>query len=242
MTINLPPEFVSFHALVEKIESKTSGSRFALQIGAMDGIKFDLLHPHLINGKWHGLLVEPVPDMFEKLRLTYKGCSQLQFANCAVAGHNGSLTLRRIDPAAVEKGLIPEEALGITSSFADRSLLSHPKFSQAYPEVAKNYIRELEIPCCPLNDLLERYDVKAIDLAVIDTEGADWLIIRQLDLKRFAPSVICMEYTDLPENEVQDCYNHFSSYGYRAALCAEDHQNLIFSAFRSLNEHNPPFA
>lgn len=224
----IPTETISFHSLTEKLVGMVASIPFALQIGAMDGIKFDLLHQHLIKGAWSGLLVEPVPDMFEKLRETYKTCSRLHFANCAISDSDGFLTLRRVDPIAIGKGLIPEEALGITSSFIDRSLFSHPKFAQAYPEVAQDYISEIRVPCCTLRHLLEKHDVQTLDLVMIDTEGADWLIARQLDLKQFTPSLICLEYTSLPSQEIEDCSTHFVSHGYKVALCLEDQQNLVF--------------
>ena len=229
MSASLPSSEVSFHSLARSVrEALTSHLPFALQVGAMDGVKFDLLHPHLANGEWSGLLIEPVPDMFAKLKIAYSACASLQFENCAVADFNGVLTLRRIDPAAVEKGLIPEEALGITSSFVERSLCSHPNFAKAYPDVARNYISDLVVPCFRLDHLLVKHRVENISLVVIDTEGADWLIARQLDLLRFHPAVICLEYTSLPEGEINECCHHFNAQGYSMALCAEDRQNLIF--------------
>ena len=218
----------SFHALAQKVKGLATSLPFALQIGAMDGVRFDLLHPHLIAGGWRGLLVEPVPDMFEKLRQTYAAQTGITFSNCAIADQNGTLVLRRVDPVAVEKGLIPEEALGITSAFAERALFGHPKFAEAFPEVAQNYVHDITVPCVTLSYLLEQNAVDQIDLVMIDTEGADWLIARQLDVARYHPALICLEDTSLTESEQKDCAAYFALYGYTRVRCMEDEQNVLF--------------
>ena len=39
-----------------------------VQIGAMDGLSFDDIRGHLQNYRWNEVLVEPIPDLFEKLK------------------------------------------------------------------------------------------------------------------------------------------------------------------------------
>jgi len=38
----------------------------------MDGAAYDPLHEFVARYGWRGLLVEPLPDMFEQLRRTYE--------------------------------------------------------------------------------------------------------------------------------------------------------------------------
>ena len=45
-----------------------------LEIGAMDGKSFDLLHEMIHRYKWTGVLVEPLPDLFEELKNNYVDC------------------------------------------------------------------------------------------------------------------------------------------------------------------------
>src|SRR5882672_10107810 len=151
---------VSFNACVEILKKTMTVPPFVLQIGAMDGVRFDLLHAHLIKGGWRGLLVEPLPDMIEKLRQTYAAHTELVTENCAIANHDGIMTLYRADPAAIEAGILPETSLGMTSAFKDRGL-------------PQDYTQPIEVPCFPLQRVLDRHNVTAINLVVIDTEGAD---------------------------------------------------------------------
>lgn len=223
----LPPfPSASFHALAEEVK-RAAAIPFALQIGAMDGKRFDLLHPHLVKGGWRGLLVEPVADMFAELKKTYAAHPELELANCAVADYDGTLALYRIDPAMIAGGMVPEEALGVTSAFPERGVLGGA-LKRNYPAIAQDYVRKVEVPCRTLPRLLRDHKVRAIDLFMIDTEGADWLIVRQLDLDRFRPALICLEYSNLSGEEMHDCCMHFQAKGYQFALCAEDNQNLLF--------------
>lgn len=221
----------SFHAVTNKILAKQT-LPFALQIGAMDGVKFDLLHPHLSRGGWRGLLVEPVGDMFSALQNTYTRQPHLQLVNCAIGDHDGFLTLRRIAPIAVTAGLVGDEALGMTTSMDNRSPLNNPKLLARFPEVRDRLLIETTAPCLTLPSLLDRYAVTAIDLMMIDTEGADWMIARQLDLARYAPQLICLEHTSLSETDRSACVMHFLHHGYRAALCEEDRENYLFMRMR----------
>src|SRR6266702_2735109 len=57
--------------LLAKISDKLPGIGF-IQIGSNDGISGDPLREFIVaSAKWHGAFVEPVPQIFEKLRQNY---------------------------------------------------------------------------------------------------------------------------------------------------------------------------
>jgi FkbM family methyltransferase len=218
----------SFHALAKNVKALTP-SPFVLQIGAMDGVLFDLLHPHLIKGGWRGILVEPLPDMFEALQNTYAAQPQLTLVNCAIGDHEGAMALRRIDPKAVAEGLLPKEALGIATGFADRGLFARSDYAARF--AAHTVI--VQAPCRTLQKLLDEHNVDKIDVVVIDAEGADWLIAKQLDFAYYKPRLFCMEHSHLTAGEIEECYRFLSTRGYSLAVCEEDAENIIFH--RNLN-------
>jgi FkbM family methyltransferase len=218
----------SFHALASRIKEASGAKPFALQIGAMDGVKFDLLNPHLSQGGWQALLVEPVPDMFKALQEKYRGQSDIRLANCAVSDHDGTITLRRVDPKAVSEGIISEEALGFTTTMKSGGMLNDPLLFEKHPGL-KNNILEVTAPCFTLQSLLQSNAVDTIDLLMIDTEGADWLIAQQLDLTRYRPQLICLEHSSLTQEDQAACIRHFFSHGYSGALCTEDLENFLFT-------------
>ena len=194
----------------------------------MDGIKFDLLHPHLSQGAWGGLLVEPVSDMFEALRDTYKNQPHIMLANCAISDHDGTMMMKRVNPRAIAEGILPEEALGLTTGMM-RGTLNHPNAFKNFPQLTSEHIIEFSAPCFTLPKLLKQGKVDQIDVVVIDTEGADWLIARQLDLALYTPRLICLEHTSLSNEDRNACLQHFLSHGYTGALCQEDRENFLFT-------------
>jgi len=213
----------SFHELAEKIK-KIITDPFVLQIGAMDGVFFDLLNPHLIKGGWQGLLVEPLPDMFAALQKNYASQPQLRLVNCAIGEDDGSIVLRRINPDAVMRGLLPPEALGITTMCTDRGLLARDDYKDRF----EKHVVEIKAPCRKLQSVLDEHQVKKIDVVVIDAEGADWMIAQQLDFKRYDPSLLCIEYSSLKPDEIRACCLSMSNIGYGLAICQEDMENLLF--------------
>ncbi len=211
----------SFHELARKVKNSVS-KPFALQVGAMDGVFFDLLHPLLIEGGWEGLLIEPLPDMFALLQKTYASQPQLKLINCAISDHSGALPLYRIDPEAVTKGFLPKEALGMTTSFSDRGFMGREDYAERF----KAHMRKTEVPCRSLLETIG--DIPHIDVAVIDTEGSDWMIAQQLDIARFKTRLICIEYSNLRTDELKECCAHLSERGFALALCEEDTENFLF--------------
>lgn len=195
----------------------------------MDGVSFDLLHQHLKTGQWQGLLVEPVPEMFTRLCENYANCPSLRAVNCAVADYDGTLSLYQVDPAFVENGLLPPEALGATSAYPDKGTLALlPPDENRQHHIPTRFLRKIDVPCVRLPNLLQQENVSSIDCIMIDAEGADWMIARQLDLTRYQPSLICLEFTNLRADELAECLQHFIQSGYSYALCEEDRQNLLF--------------
>ena len=53
---------------------------------------------------------------------------------------------------------------------------------------------------------------------IIDTEGADWMVVRQLDLEHYRPRLVYLEYVHLSPYEQIACANHFRNHGYRIYL------------------------
>jgi len=211
----------SFHELARKVKASVS-KPFALQVGAMDGVFFDLLHPLLIEGGWEGLLIEPLPDMFALLQKTYASQPQLKLVNCAILDRSGVTSLFRVDPDAVAKGLLPKEALGMTTLFSDRGFMGRKDYAERF----KPHMRTTEVPCCSLLETIG--DIPRIDVAVIDTEGSDWMIARQLDFSRYETRLLCIEYSNLRAEEIKECCARLSEGGFGLALCEEDTENFLF--------------
>jgi FkbM family methyltransferase len=195
---------------------------FLLQIGAMDGVRFDPLFPIVSAGGWHGLLVEPLPDLFERLVENHRGRAGLAFANVAVTEEAGTRSIHRVDPRAIAEGRTPEWAIGISSFFTDRNSLGGVLTSPEDFARVKPFVVRQEVRCVTLAELLAAHRIERIDLLQIDTEGYDYRILRQLDFARYRPAVIHLEHYLLPEDERKACFALLLARGYVVGCTHKD--------------------
>ena len=180
-----------------------------LQVGAMDGVSYDPIHPFVRHYGWHGVLVEPLPDMLERARINYKNCEGLVFENVAITEKVQNKKLYRVQPEVITKNKLPDWLKGM-STFSDAKLKDYQQF-----------VTVEDVQCMPLMDLIEKNQLHTIDVFQIDTEGYDYKVFKQLDFNLFKPTLINIEIVNLSAEELrqleqellqQDYY--FYSYGF----------------------------
>jgi FkbM family methyltransferase len=172
---------------------------YIVQIGANDGKTGDPIHSVLTaHAGWHALFIEPVPFLFHRLKQTYDDPSRFRFENVAITGADGMQTFYYVDERAKE-------------AFPDLPTYYDQLGSFARDHITRHLGRHLEpfivaaqVPTASLSTVLARNGVKRIDLLHIDTEGSDWMILRQLNLAKYVPSVILFEHKHLPEADKQE--------------------------------------
>ena len=191
--------------------SKVPSHSVVVEIGAMDGIRFDMLHDFILEKKCKAILVEPVKEMFELLVENYKGIPGVVFVNKAISEERGSRVIRRIPSSAVESGKIPDWALGLSSFSSDGSL----KFYE-------DMLVEETVDCITFDDLCIDNDINEIHVIQIDTEGHDAIIFSQIDLGKWNPLVVHLEFGNLRIVERIDIYRKFTSYGYSCGFDGAD--------------------
>ncbi len=178
---------------------------FFVQVGACDGVLHDPLRSFILRYDWHGILVEPLPDLFAKLQENYSGKEGLIFENVAIAESEGTATLNRVDPGKLEA--FPEWAAGCAT------FIKNSKNIASLPELKDHLITE-EVQTIALNTLLEKHKVEHIDMLQIDTEGYDYKVLSQLDFTRYKPLVINMEYVHLSDEEKMSTCALLNEHGY----------------------------
>jgi FkbM family methyltransferase len=156
------------------------------QIGANDGVRFDPIHAFVRANRHRvtGVVVEPLPDLFEALRRNYRDCPGVIAVNAAIHNEERKATLYRVDPRRAIG--LPDWVHGI-ASFDREHLAQH---SIIPPEA----IVGVEVPCLRLDELLKAHGITELDLLLIDTEGYDAEIIRGLDLREARPRTLRFEH------------------------------------------------
>ncbi|OLE96238.1 MAG: hypothetical protein AUG75_22840 [Cyanobacteria bacterium 13_1_20CM_4_61_6] len=66
---------------------------FFVEIGSNDGEQHDHLRPFILSRPWRGIMVEPVPYVFERLRTNYEAYGRIALENVAVGDADGLDTL-----------------------------------------------------------------------------------------------------------------------------------------------------
>ncbi|MDQ2918318.1 MAG: FkbM family methyltransferase, partial [Verrucomicrobiota bacterium] len=156
--------------------------------------------------RWSGLLVEPVPHLYQALAARYRDRPNIAVERAAISARDGEAPLFRLRE-------IPGETPQWFNQLAtlDRTVLL--KHREAIPNI-ESLIVEEATPTARLETLLTRHQVKGIDLLVIDTEGHDYEILREIDFTRFRPFVVMFEHQHLNENDKAAAYALVRAHGY----------------------------
>jgi FkbM family methyltransferase len=193
-----------------------------VQIGGMDGKRFDPIYPFVKHYRWQGVILEPLPDLFETLTANYVGSTGVTLVNAALADADGERTMFRVRRQAVLDGAVPLWAEGIASLFPDRNALGGRGVP---PELHAALCRHAEaetVRCLTLRSLIERCGIRHLDLLQIDAEGCELLILRQVDWERWRPKMIHLEHWALPPTERGELLGMLGARGYIMRMSESD--------------------
>ncbi|HKU13769.1 MAG TPA: FkbM family methyltransferase [Steroidobacteraceae bacterium] len=204
------------HALAHRADQRLK----FVQIGANDGVRFDGLYGFVTQHPCSGIVVEPLPDMFERLRANYADYPQIVPVNKAIHATAAMLPLFRVAPEAVAR--YPGWASGI-ASFDRSHLLQHG--IAAADTVAQ------PVACIPLMELLRETAMLDADLLQIDAEGYDSAILQMTDFARFRPHLIKYEHKAMTLPERTAHVARLKQHGYSCA--AEGTDTIAWQSARS---------
>lgn len=181
-----------------------------VQVGSNDGDKHDPLRAALLRSQWRGVMIEPVPYVFERLRKNYGNYPGITLANVAITATTGtsSMPFYHVGQAGPDEAL-PDwyDELG---SFRKDIVLSHA----AQIAGLEQRLVEIEVPCTTLPELCRRNGIRELDLLHIDAEGYDGEIVQALDLERLRPALLIYEHKHLPDAQRAACRDRLRAAGY----------------------------
>lgn len=181
-----------------------------VEIGSNDGEQHDHLRPFITSRQWTGVMVEPVPYVFERLQRNYAGVERVTLENAAIASQDGGLPFYHLAEAdEAEREGLPDWYDGI-GSFSRAAVLRH---ADRIPDLERRLVCT-EVPSLTLESLCRKHRVDWIDLLLIDAEGYDWEIIRHADLAAHDPRLLIYEHYHLDQSARRDCRAHLERLGY----------------------------
>ncbi len=161
----------------------------------------------ILNG-WNGVCVEPGSESFAKLQELHKDKSNVQLFNIGIAEES-----REYD--FYSSG----EHLG----YGDSELLSSLIESETKKWIKEQFTKTT-INCLTFADFMLQSRYNKFELITIDTEGMDWVILQQMNLKELECEFLIIENNRVDENKFVDYCTQFD-----LKLINKNYENLLFS-------------
>ncbi|MDF0750293.1 FkbM family methyltransferase [Marinobacter sp. 71-i] len=190
-----------------------------IQVGASDGLRWDPLRKHIINNRWEGALVEPLPPVFELLKRNYaylSGRQKLAFVNAALSDASGNnLTFWACSRAFLKDLSIDQALYWLRMSSLQREFIERKLRTIAKHSAPESVVEPVEAPVITLSDVIEQHlSGKAPDLLFIDAEGHDDAVIYGHDFKAGKPRWIVYESNGIGAERSLALHSFLVGYGY----------------------------
>ncbi len=174
-----------------KLLSKNKAQVTFVEIGANDGIKNDPVFAFIKKYNWAGILVEPLPDLFQNLKNAYVGTKNLIFENVGISDQGGDMVFYFLPPKYNNPDWLQQ--IGTFDRDAIESNLRN--FPNLISEIQTKRIRTIT-----LGELLNRNSISKMDILIIDAEGFEYKILIQLKELVIRPSYILFEWGCMKED------------------------------------------
>lgn len=163
-----------------------------LDIGANDGVTFSNTRALALRG-WKGVMVEPSPKAYERLKTLYNGQKGFYIYPYAISDHNGKAMLQESSAlcSAADVGLVS------TLNAEETQRWLHHRV----PSGGRTTFEPVEVKCFKWKTFLNRLSIKQFDFVSIDCESFDLEIVQQMDLSNV--KLLCVEHNSLPELKKQ---------------------------------------
>lgn len=165
-----------------------------IQVGANDGLRYDLLHPLIRDdGRWRGVLLEPVHYLYEQLcrNLSFMR-DRLTFKQLAASDEPGAASFYYLPDSltAVDGHSLPEHRHGL-GSFDAKHIVRH------FGPGVSPHIVECTLQTITLKQLCADMDFARVDVLAMDVEGHEAHVLRGFDFEKYQPRAVLFEHRHL---------------------------------------------
>jgi FkbM family methyltransferase len=181
-----------------------------VEIGANDGEQHDHLRPMILEREWRGVMVEPVPYVFDRLVSNYGRIDRVTLENAAIADRDGRLPFYHLAPVTnYRREGLPQWYDGI-GSFSREAVLDHARL---IPDIADRLVETL-VPALTFDSLCAKHGLDVVDLVLIDTEGYDYEILQHIDFATHRPVLVGYEHYHLTREDRDAALTRMRDAGY----------------------------
>lgn len=186
-----------------------------VEIGANDGRRVDPLSPFIAGRDWTGVMVEPVPYLFDRLRANFEENPRVAVEHAAVAEREETRPFFYLSEEADARSSKDPWWYDAIGSFDREHLVKHANEISDF----EARLRRIDVPCLTVAGLCAKHGLGNPDLILIDAEGYDAEIVASIDFEATRPRLLIYEHHHLGEGVRSACEERLRGLGY--ALLAE---------------------
>lgn len=189
-----------------------------VKVGANDGVTGDPCSDILMTDvRWKGLLIEPVPYCFARLKANFNDSTRFALEQVAVGPRASRATFYYVGEEAKKVLSDLPSWFDQLGSFDRQHILKH------LDGILEPFIKEMEVEVLPLSEILQRNHIQDCHLLHIDTEGYDYQVLKTLDFSATRPLAIFIEHTHLSELENKELRQLLHKHSYQVRDCERDY-------------------
>lgn len=192
-----------------------SNIRFFVQIGSNDGKKNDPLYSYIRDRGWKGILVEPDPNNFIKLKESYNDLSGLIFENTGIAPESGTLVFYKLKQISTDEPAWYDQIGSFDEATFQKNI--------SYIKGLDNRIEKISLPVLTFEDLMAKHRAENVDLLQLDTEGFDYRILRSIDFRKYPVRLIIFETEWMSQFELRELVAWLRNLRYQIFCSGGDH-------------------
>jgi FkbM family methyltransferase len=188
--------------LFDALSSGQGVVRF-VHVGAHDGVSIDDNQPadpfrtRALRHGWSGLLIEPAPEAFARLKANYAGCA-VDLANVAIWSSEGEKTFHIVEAADWLSSFFPQTVLRDDAQHGD----------------LRSSVRPIEVRTSRLEDLCRETGHTQPNVLLVDAEGSDDIAVRSFDFSAHKPDVVQFKHLHLSTQASSDLGDWLTGLGY----------------------------
>ena len=183
-----------------------SRSFFVMVVGAYDGVANDPVSRFILGHDCSGIFVEPQPTVFARLRENLGSYARFHLVNSAVDQAAGVREFFSV-PSGIA-GLPPwTEQL---ASFCKEHIAKH---EEKVPGLSR-HITSTMVQTLSFDDLLDQFQVDAVDVLQVDAEGIDALLLSWFPFQRLKPAVVHYEIAHMSAKDLAATRTRMGALGY----------------------------
>jgi FkbM family methyltransferase len=181
---------------------------YFIQVGSNNGVTGDPIHTFIQQYGWKGVLVEPVPYLFEELVKNYQSyAGSLIFENSAIGNQDGRLPFYRLQKSDKPDLPVWYDQLG---SFNKEVIWRHRSAIPHFDEL----VMEDNVNTMTFESLIRKHNISKTDLLHIDTEGYDYEVLKGTPLVKLGIELVMFEHVHLSDSDYRCALNLLRKQGF----------------------------